>query len=69
MIEGVSDPIVEAVMERMARRSEQGMKTYGVPMTRPDVSTIEWLRHAQEEAMDLAVYLERVISDLESARA
>ncbi len=64
MIEGVSDPIVEAVMDRMARRSEQGMKTYGVPMTRPDVSTIEWLRHAQEEAMDLAVYLERVISDL-----
>jgi hypothetical protein len=64
VIEGVSDPIVEAVMDRMARRSEQGMKTYGVPMTRPDVSTIEWLRHAQEEAMDLAVYLERVISDL-----
>lgn len=51
-------------MVRMAKRSEQGMKTYGVPMTRPDVSTIEWLRHAQEEAMDLAVYLERVISDL-----
>lgn len=68
MIEGVSDPIVEAVMERMARRSEQGMKTYGVPMTRPDVSTIEWLRHAQEEAMDLAVYLERVITDLASAK-
>lgn len=64
MIEGVSDPIVESVMERMANRSEQGMKTYGVPMTREDVSTIEWLRHAQEEALDLAVYLERVISDL-----
>jgi hypothetical protein len=64
IVEMTSDPIVQAVMDRMARRSEQGMKTYGVPMTRPDVSTIEWLRHAQEEAMDLAVYLERVISDL-----
>lgn len=60
-----SDPIVVAVLDRIHQRSHQGMKTYGVPMTRPDVSTIEWLRHAQEEAMDLAVYLERVISDLE----
>lgn len=60
-----NDPIVQSVIERVAQRSEQGMKTYGVPMTRPDVSTIEWLRHAQEEAMDLAVYLERIISDLE----
>ncbi len=66
MIEDVSDPIVESVMERMASRSAQGMATYGVPMTREDVSTIEWLRHAQEEALDLAVYLERVISDLEA---
>lgn len=64
MIEGVSDPIVESVMERMAKRSEQGMKTYGVTMERTDVSTIEWLRHAQEEALDLAVYLERCIRDL-----
>ena len=65
-IEGVSDPIVEAVMTRMANRSEQGMKTYGVPMTRSDVTTVEWLRHGQEEALDLAVYLERIISDLSS---
>lgn len=64
VFEGVSDPIVESVMERMANRSAQGIRTYGVPMTRPDVTTIEWLRHAQEEALDLAVYLERIISDL-----
>lgn len=43
------------------------MQTYGVPMTRPDITTIEWLRHAQEEALDLAVYLERIIYDLEEA--
>jgi len=60
----VEDPIVQSVIQRMADRSEQGMRTYGVPMTRPDVSTVEWLRHAQEEALDLAVYLERCIRDL-----
>lgn len=69
MIEGVSDPIVEAVMEKMAQRSDEGMKKYGVTMERKDVTTVEWLRHAQEEAMDFAVYLERCIRDLETARA
>jgi hypothetical protein len=59
------DPIVLKVLQRVKDRSTAGMQTYGVPMTRPDVTTIEWLRHAQEEALDLAVYLERCISDLE----
>jgi hypothetical protein len=61
----VVDPIVEKVLKRVADRSTQGMETYGVSMMRNDVTTIEWLRHAQEEALDLAVYLERVIFDLE----
>ena len=58
------DPIVDAVMKRMRLRSMAGMKKYGVTMERPDVTTVEWLRHAQEEALDLAVYLERCIRDL-----
>jgi len=60
----VEDPIVASVMTRMAERSAQGMKTYGVTMERPDITTIEWLRHAQEEALDLAIYLERCIKDM-----
>lgn len=60
-----SDPIVNLVLDRIFRRSEAGMKKYGVTMLRDDVSTIEWLRHAQEEALDFAVYIERVIHDLE----
>ena len=58
------DPIVLSVLNKMKERSNKGMETYGVPMTRPDISTIDWLRHAQEEALDLAIYLERVIEDL-----
>lgn len=59
------DPIVEKVLRRISTRSHTGMKKYGVTMLRDDVSTIEWLRHAQEEALDFAVYIERVIHDLE----
>jgi hypothetical protein len=61
---GTSDPIVQDVMRRIASRSEAGMRKYGVTMLRDDVSTVEWLRHAQEEALDFAVYIERIIHDL-----
>jgi hypothetical protein len=62
----LNDPIIVDILERIKSRSDKGMQTYGVPMTRPDVTTVEWLRHAQEEAMDLAIYLERCIRDLEA---
>lgn len=57
------DPIIEQVVRKINNRSMEGMKKYGVPMTRTDIDTLQWLKHAQEEAMDLAVYLERLISD------
>lgn len=61
----LNDPIVVDVLERIKRRADKGMETYGVPMTRKDIDTVGWLRHAQEEALDLAIYLERIIWDLE----
>lgn len=63
----VEDPIVGRVMSYMAERSHAGMLKYGVTMERPDIGTVEWLRHAQEEALDLAIYLERCIQDLSKA--
>ena len=62
----MQDPIVGQVVKRIETRSDAGMKKYGVTMLRNDVSTVEWLRHAQEEALDFAVYIERVIHDIES---
>lgn len=61
----LNDPIVVDVLERIKTRADKGMSKYGVPMTREDIDTIGWLRHAQEEALDLAIYLERCIRDLE----
>lgn len=60
------DPNVESVRHKLKERAEVGMKKYGVDTTRQDLTPIQWLKHAQEEAMDLAVYLERVIKDLEN---
>ncbi len=44
-------------------RADMGMTKYGVSVERTDLSTKEWLKHARDEAMDLAVYLTRLIGD------
>ncbi|WWA79552.1 hypothetical protein Kintu_gp60 [Xanthomonas phage Kintu] len=53
-----------AVAEKLQKRAAVGLGKYGVTMERTDLSRLDWLIHAQEEAMDLAVYLERLIQDL-----
>jgi hypothetical protein len=60
----VDDSIVEAVMHKMATRSNEGMKKYGVSMEREDITTVKWIDNAIEEALDMAVYLERLKRDL-----
>jgi hypothetical protein len=56
--------IEDAVMAKIYERALVGKNKYGVTMQRDDLSLKEWLIHAQEEAMDLAVYLQKVIEEL-----
>ena len=56
-----SDSIVESVVNKYKQRSKLGVEKYGVTMDRNDLSDVEWLIHAQEEAMDLSLYLEKMI--------
>lgn len=53
--------IETAVCEKIQRRAEFGLKKYGTTLKRDDLSTLDWLIHAQEEAMDLCNYLEVLI--------
>jgi hypothetical protein len=62
-----SDANVEAVRLKLRKRAQLGLRKYGVTTERNDFSRIDWLRHAQEEAMDLAIYLEVLIHQEESA--
>lgn len=59
------DPIVYRVAHKMKQRSEEGMRKYGVTMMRQDLTTLQWINHAQEEAMDFIIYLERLKHDYE----
>lgn len=58
------DPNVKAVRTKLKDRAAVGLKKYNTDTTRQDLSHLQWLTHAQEEALDLAVYLERIIKDL-----
>ncbi len=53
--------IEEQVCFKILKRSEVGKVKYGTTMERQDLNRLEWLKHAQEEAMDLAVYLQKLI--------
>ena len=56
----IEDQIVIRVLSRFAERSQVGINKYKTTLERTDLSTLEWLTHAQEEAMDFVLYLERL---------
>jgi hypothetical protein len=56
----IEDKIVLRVLARFNERSQVGITKYNTTLERTDLSTLEWLTHAQEEAMDFVLYLERL---------
>jgi hypothetical protein len=56
----LKDTIVESVIKQFKQRSEVGINKYGVTLDREDLDRLQWLQHAQEEAMDLILYLEKL---------
>ena len=60
MNQKIEDQIVLRVLSRFSERSQVGIAKYNTTLERTDLSTLEWLTHAQEEAMDFVLYLERL---------
>lgn len=60
------DKHVEAVREKLHQRSQVGIAKYGTTTAREDLTRLQWLRHAQEEMLDAAIYLQRLIADDEA---
>jgi hypothetical protein len=60
MNQQIEDKIVLRVLARFNERSKLGIMKYNTTLERNDLSTLEWLTHAQEEAMDFVLYLERL---------
>ena len=64
--------IEQRVIDRISKRAEKGLETYGVSMERGDLSLQEWIQHLQDELLDAAVYAEKLkeeVEELERLRA
>lgn len=58
-----SDEVVESVVNQFVSRSEVGLKKYNTSLQKNNLSTLEWINHAQQEAMDFVLYLEKLKSN------
>ena len=63
-----TDSIVDSVIDEHITRAEMGKEKYNNTLDRTDLSVIDYLQHAKEEAMDLALYLEKVIQMLKGKK-
>ena len=55
--------IEDNVIIKIAKRTMAGLNKYGTTMERTDLNFLEWLQHLQEELMDAAVYVERLMQE------
>ena len=56
----MKDTIVESVINQFKQRSEVGINKYNTTLDREDLSFQDWINHAQQEAMDFILYLEKL---------
>lgn len=62
----MSDRIVDNVVLKILDRSEKGVIKYGTTLERTDIDLLGWIVHAQEEVMDMLLYLERIKHELQN---
>jgi hypothetical protein len=58
------DSIVHSVIESFKERSTSGIKKYNTTLDRTDLSTLDWIKHLQEELMDAILYVERLKKEI-----
>ena len=64
----LKDSIVESVINQFKQRSEVGIKKYNTTLDRNDLSTLDWIEHAKQEAMDFILYLEKLKSQFNNLK-
>lgn len=56
--------IEDEVCKKIQQRAAVGKEKYGVTMERDDLNLLAWLQHLQEELMDAAVYVQRLMEEV-----
>lgn len=60
-----NNPIIYSVIEKLHKQQEKGLRKYGVEVKTSSYDLKGWMKHAQEETLDFATYLESAIQLLE----
>lgn len=61
--------ILKDIIYDMRVREIKGKEAYNCTMDRTDLSELQWLNHAYEEALDLAIYLKKIIKNKHNENA
>ena len=56
----VEDEVVGRVVDKFIQRSNNGIKKYGTTLEKSNEDVLAFINHAQEEAMDEILYLEKL---------
>ena len=59
------DTLVQGILKRFAKRSDDGIKKYGKTMLQATKSRIKWINETQQESWDTIVYLEKLKLELQ----
>ena len=62
------DSVVKGVLKKFVERANFGQIKYGTNLDRTDLSTSDWIQHAQEELMDGILYLEKLKQTLSNVK-
>ena len=54
--------ILYTIIDDLLAREDKGIKEYGKTMDRIDLTELDWLQNAYEEALDLSIYLKKLIN-------
>lgn len=54
------------VIKNIKDRQQLGLKKYGRTVANNNLSERQWLQHAYEEALDLSIYLKRLIQEMDT---
>jgi hypothetical protein len=58
------DSVVYRIAQLLKTRSETGIRKYGTTLDRTDLEVKQWIDHAIEEALDHALYLQKIKDSL-----
>lgn len=61
--------LMYSIIDDLLFREEKGKLEYGTTMDRKDLTEEQWLQHAYEEALDLAIYLKKIIKTRKNENA